>query len=240
MSRNVPIIINTRDRLSPLLLLLDWLEQQQQTNIWLCDNASTYPPMVEFLSTTQHHVVRLEFNLGHRAPWLSGLVAELGFNTHFVVSDPDVVPTGECPGDLFELFATTLDQHPEIDKIGLSLKIDDLPDHYRHKHDVLTWEQQFWNSVYIPGFFKADVDTTFAVYRPGSGHQNGNSLRSVAPYSARHMPWYDDSSQSNAELEYYVQHADPLIINWDHITLPASLRAHLQKLRSQSAPSNRH
>ena len=72
----------------------------------------------------KHHVVRLGFNLGHRAPWLSGLVAEHGYNTHFVVTDPDVVPTGDCPSDLFEKFAVTLDQHPEIDKIGLSLKID--------------------------------------------------------------------------------------------------------------------
>ena len=68
MSRTLPIIINTRDRLSPLLLLLEWLEKCGQTNIWLCDNASTYPPMVDFLSTTKHNVVRLGFNLGHRAP----------------------------------------------------------------------------------------------------------------------------------------------------------------------------
>jgi hypothetical protein len=36
-----------------------------------------------------------------------------------------------------------------------------------------------------------------------------------------------------------VQHADALIINWDHAVLPASLRAHLQLLRKQhSAPVN--
>jgi hypothetical protein len=99
---------------------------------------------------------------------------------------------------------------------------------------VLTWEQQFWNTPYIDGFYKADVDTTFAVYRPGDGHQNGNSLRSMEPYSARHMPWYEDSSRPNAELDFYIKHADPLIINWDHVTLPASLRAHLQQLRNQS------
>ena len=237
MSRTLPIIINTRDRLSPLLLLLEWLEKCGQTNIWLCDNASTYPPMVEFLSTTKHNVVHLGFNLGHRAPWLSGLVAEHGYNTHFVVTDPDVVPTDDCPSDLFEKFAVTLDQHPEIDKIGLSLKIDDLPDHYRHKNDVITWEQQFWTTTYVEGFYKADVDTTFAVYRPGGGHQNGNSLRSMAPYSARHMPWYEDSVTTNAELDFYIKNADPLIINWDHITLPASLRAHLQQLRGQSSTS---
>jgi hypothetical protein len=49
------------------------------------------------------------------------------------------------------------------------------------------------------------------------------------------MPWYEDSSRPNAELDFYIKHADPLIINWDHVTLPASLRAHLQQLRNQSA-----
>jgi hypothetical protein len=51
------------------------------------------------------------------------------------------------------------------------------------------------------------------------------------------MPWYEDSAATNSELDFYIKNADPLIINWDHITLPASLRAHLQQLRGQSSTS---
>lgn len=72
--RQYPVIITVRDRLSCLRQLLNWLEGAEQHEIWLCDNASTFPPLVEFLKTTKHNVVYNNFNLGHRAPWLSGLV----------------------------------------------------------------------------------------------------------------------------------------------------------------------
>ena len=86
-----PIIINVRDRLEPLRDLVSWLERIGQENIWLNDNASTYEPMVDYLDASPHHVVRHSTNLGHRSPWLSGLVTRLGLKHHFVVTDPDVV-----------------------------------------------------------------------------------------------------------------------------------------------------
>ena len=42
MTRQYPIIVIVRDRLSHLQQLLAWLDNVGQRNIWLCDNASTY------------------------------------------------------------------------------------------------------------------------------------------------------------------------------------------------------
>jgi hypothetical protein len=89
--------------------------------------------------------------------------------------------------------------------------------------------------VYWPGFYKAPIDTTFAMYRPGLGHQNGNSLRSAPPYTARHLPWYQDFANLSEEDEYYVKHSDHLITNWNTDKLPASVRAQLTKLRAQQS-----
>ena len=200
--RQYPVIITVRDRLSCLQRLLSWLEEAGQKDVWLCDNGSSYPPLVEFLKTTNHHVVFNKFNLGHRAPWLSGLVPQLGNEKYFIVSDPDVVPDENTPSDVFEIFEHMLHSNPKIDKVGFSLRIDDLPDHFIHKSDVITWETQFWQEVYWPGFYKAPIDTTFAMYRPGLGHQNGNSLRSAPPYTARHLPWYQDFVNLSEEDEY--------------------------------------
>lgn len=102
--RQYPVIITVRDRLSCLQNLLRWLEQNGQNDIWLCDNDSSYPPLVEFLQNTKHKVVYNKFNLGHRAPWLSGLVPELGNERYFIISDPDVVPDAGTPNDVFEVF----------------------------------------------------------------------------------------------------------------------------------------
>ena len=237
MTTQYPVIINVRDRLSALLDLVAWLEKVGQENIWICDNASTYEPLVDFLHSTDHNVVFNEVNLGHRGPWLSGLVTELGLNSPFIVTDDDVVPSAECPSNALDLFHSTLIQHPDIDKVGFSLRLDDLPSCYAHRNEVILWESQFWQHVHPSGFFVAEIDTTFAMYRAGEGHQNNRALRSKPPYVARHMPWYQDSSHPTEEQCFYVEHADSLIINWDKKVLPASLRAHLQLLRNQHRES---
>lgn len=235
-----PIIIITRDRLESLRQLVLWLESVGQKNIWFCDNSSAYPPLVDYLKSSPYNVRFNEINFGHRAPWLSGLVTELGLDTHFVVTDPDVVPCGECPPDVLDVFKQVLTDHPDIDKVGFSLRIDDLPDHYEHAENVRVWESQFWVNTYIPGFYFAPIDTTFAMYRPGENHQNAKSLRAAPPYMARHMPWYQDSANPTDELTYYLEHADSLIINWDRKVLPASLRAHLLQMTAQHSTTQRN
>lgn len=222
-----PVIINVRDRLTPLCELVSWLERVGQRDIWLCDNDSTYEPLVEYLRHTPHHVVRNGTNLGHRAPWLSGLVTELGLDRPFIVTDPDVVPSEECPDDALEVFHDVLMRSKGVDKVGFSLRIDDLPRHYEHRDAVIGWERQFWRERHPSGFWQAAIDTTLAVYRAGEHHRNDRALRSPHPYVARHMPWYQDSANPDAEQTYYSEHADSLIINWDRKKLPASLRAHL-------------
>jgi hypothetical protein len=176
-------------------------------------------------------VIRNELNLGHRGPWLSGLVTELGEETAFVVTDPDVIPVETCPRDALDSFHNTLRDYPEVDKVGFSLRIDDIPNHYAHRDDVILWESQFWKDIHPSGFYNAEIDTTFALYRAGEGHQNNRALRSPLPYTAIHYPWYQNSQLPTAEQIYYVEHADSLIINWDKKVLPASLRAHLEILR---------
>ena len=237
MKRQYPIIITVRDRVTDLQSLLSWLEDVGQREIWLCDNASTYPPTVKFLADTRYQVVYNHQNLGHRAPWLSGLVAELGADRPFVVTDPDVVPCATCPFDALDYFSDTLQTHHDMDKVGFSLRIDDLPEHYRHRDEVITWERQFWTNQFAPGLFFAPIDTTFAMYRPGVGHQNSRSLRTQPPYEAHHMPWYENTSAPTPEQQYYVTHADRLISNWNSDRIPANVRAQLKVLPSQGNTS---
>jgi len=234
--KQYPIIITTRDRLEPLLQLVAWLEKIGQKNIWFCDNQSTYPPLIEYLKTTKYQVRFNEINLGHRGPWLSGLVPELGSDEYFVVTDPDVVPCAECPSDVLSVFEAMLDADPNLGKVGFGLKIDDLPEHYEHAANVRLFESQFWSIPYSPGFYRAPIDTTFAMYPPFDGNQSPHHLRSGPPYMARHVPWYQDSANPPADASYYIEHADSLIINWERKVLPATLRAQLLTLAAQQSP----
>ena len=215
-----PVIINVRDRLDPLRQLVEWLQAAGQQELYLLDNASTYPPLLEWLDQTRHTVVRSERNFGHRGPWLSGLVPRLGHDRCFVVTDPDVVPDEDCPLDALQHFRALFDEVPIVDKVGFGLRIDDLPDHNEHKAQIIAWEHRFWEREVVPDAYGAAIDTTFALYRPGRGHWYLNSLRTGPPYVARHLSWYIDSANLSEEQRYYRQHADPLTSNWDLEEVP--------------------
>lgn len=221
MTGQYPVFIPVRDRVTPLRELIEWLERAGQDEIWLVDNASSYAPLLEYLTDTPHHVVRLEHNLGHRSPWMSGTVQRHAHGRYFVVSDPDVVPDGDCPLDALDHFRALLDRHAGFHKAGFGLRIDDLPDTYRLADEVRDWEARFWHDEVEPGVFHADIDTTFALYRPIAGrHAEHLSLRTGPPYVARHLPWYVDSAALSDEERYYREHADPSISNWDRDQLP--------------------
>lgn len=221
MTEQYPVFIPVRDRVTPLRRLVDWLERAGQEQIWLIDNASTYEPLLDELARSPHHVVRLEHNLGHRSPWLSGTVQRHAHRRWFVVSDPDVVPDEGCPLDALDHLRAAIERHHGYHKAGLGLRIDDLPAHYPLAEQVRSWEARFWEHELEPGVYHANVDTTFAMYAPlDVRHRDDHSLRTGSPYVARHLPWYADPSALSDEDRYYRQHADPTMSNWDRDQLP--------------------
>lgn len=225
---DIPVFINARDRVSPLRTLVAWLERAGCSRIIVVDNASTYPPLLKYLDGLDHPVVRLKDNLGQAAPWLSGVIdrfVEPG--ERYAETDPDVVPDEGCPLDALEHFDRLLDEYPEVYKVGFGLRIDDLPDRYRHREAVRRWESRYWTDEVAPGVYRAPVDTTFALYRAGVPLAMEPALRTGPPYVARHLPWYADSRRPNRELTYYLEHAKAGINNWDASTIPGRVATHV-------------
>jgi hypothetical protein len=105
-----------------------------------------------------------------------------------------------------------------LHKVGFSLKIDDLPECYEKKDNVIQWESQFYKNEVMKGVFKASIDTTFALHRPWTkvGCMTGltKHYRVDYPYQARHLPWYEDSKHLSDESMYYYIHVKPNINNW--------------------------
>ena len=201
--RNVPVIINSYNRLTYLLELLSWLQRAGMSNIYILDNASTYPPLLSFYERTRYRIVRLGYNAGAFAFWSTALYAMIRTD-FYIYTDPDVMPTEDCPLDCIEYFLAQLRSHKCYIKIGFGLKIDDLPNCYNGKQDVIDHEREFWSAEISPGIFSAPVDTTFALYRPYCrGGWWVPALRTGAPYLARHLPWYADSKNETEEDRYY-------------------------------------
>ena len=213
--KNVPIVVVCRDRLTPLLELLHWLDKAGYRRVILVDNGSTYEPLVEFFGTTEAEVVRLDANVGHIAPWRPEVRARLDPDGPLVVTDCDVVPDESCPPDVVEHLAGLLLRYAGVVKAGLGLRIDDLPDSYPLKSEVQSWESQFWETEIAPGVFRAPVDTTFALCRsPLDGHLLEPAVRTGPPYVGRHLPWYAETSRPTDEERYYLEHAERALTHW--------------------------
>jgi hypothetical protein len=228
VSGAIPVFINARDRVSPLAEQLAWLERAGVQRIIVVDNASTYEPLLDFLNSTPHEVVRLSENIGHLAPWQAGVIRDrVRPEERYVETDPDVVPDEHCPLDALDYFGELLDRFPEVNKVGFGLRIDDLPRRYRHAEAVRRWESRFWTDEIVPGVFRAPIDTTFALYRAGAPVTMEPSLRTGAPYLARHLPWYYDSLRPTAEQQYYLDHAASGVNSWDGTQISNHIAGHV-------------
>jgi len=232
----VPIYIISFNRLGYLKQLIEWLENAGYTDIHILDNDSRYPPLLEYLAKCPHHVHRMSKNYGHLVLWESGEFDEVIKHKNFVLSDCDVVPVEDCPANVVELLSSILERYPNFTKVGLSLKIDDLPDHYELKPNVLEWEAPFWENVVEDGaLYEAAVDTTFAYYRPGISPQNRKwwrSLRSATPLTARHLPWYCNTSAPSEEERFYQSNLKEMSSQWS-VTDPVLLKEQNIKLQTE-------
>ncbi len=204
----IPIIINNFNRLEYLKILLDGLEKRNYTNIYILDNQSTYPPLLDFYKATKHHVIFLEKNYGFRALWKSKLYKKFTGN-YFVYTDSDLEIIDDCPENFLEIFRNKLTNDKMCSKVGFSLKIDDLPDHYNQKQTVIAWEKKFYSKPSLDKkYYKAPIDTTLALYRPYSfkhiRSEHSKIYRAAAPFQVKHLPWYIDDNNLSEENQYYI------------------------------------
>lgn len=197
---NPPVFLNVRDRVGPLRELVAWLERAGLDRIVLLDNASTYPPLLDYLAASPHEVVRLGANLGSRAIWRANLVP----TEAFVYSDPDVVPIAECPLDVIDRLWVALQAFPRFDKSALGLYLEDVPESL----PCLEWERSLVSPgrELANGVFGSLVDTTFALYNPGAEFSY-EGIRLGFPCQARHISasWYPDLF--SGEDAYYLERA---------------------------------
>jgi hypothetical protein len=213
-----------RDRLTMARQLADHLAATGCTPI-LVDNASTYPPLLDWYYRCPYKVHRLAENRGHLCVWRERLPEFYGCN-RYIVTDHDL-DLSLVPNDYLQVLTRGLDTNPWAVKAGLSLELDDLPDN-QSARDKREWESQFWAKPLTTGYYQAFVDTTLALYdhtrlaptlpqelTPGNIYRNPflNAVRTLRPYTARHLPWYLPTERAllDPEERYYVEHCDPAI-----------------------------
>ena len=206
--KSIPIIINNYNRLSTLKLLINSLEKRGYSNIYIIDNRSTFKPLLAYYKSTPYKVFRLKKNVGFRSLWKTNLWYRFMFNYH-VYTDSDVLLVDDCPDKFLEYFYDLLQKYPDVFKVGCSLQINDLPDNYDKKSEVIHWEKQFYKKEKEQDIFVAPIDTTLALYRPfhrkGKCDGSDEMLRVNHPFQLKHLPWYMDSSNLSEEEKFYIK-----------------------------------
>jgi GT2 family glycosyltransferase len=231
----IPVFIVCFERIDALKQLVRWLERHNMKHIVFIDNDSSYPRLLNYYEQTPYQVLRLYRNTGHTAPWSLGIARVLVPHGFYIVTDPDVIPTEECPSDFMEHFLGLHEQFAAYQKVGFGLRIDDLPDNYPLKRPVIEWESQFWKQTLAPEIYEAGVDTTFAVYKPFTySYMLHPSIRTGKPYVARHLPWYHNPNDTTEEDIYYKFRADRSVNSWNTGELPERYAKEMKKQKATS------
>lgn len=207
--KKIPIIINNRNRITYLLKLIQSLEKRGYLNIHIIDNNSDYPPLLDYYKICPYPVYRLDSNVGYMALWKTDIYKKF-IKDYYVYTDSDVVPVDECPDNFMEFFLDTIKKYINAEKVGFSLKIDDLPDSFLNKEKVIEWEKHFYEKRKDELLYLAPIDTTFALYRPFIKKDiihTHVTFRTAFPYTMRHLPWYVDDQNLSKEDDYYIKNS---------------------------------
>jgi len=215
--KRIPILIPVFNSLTYLKSMVSQLRRFGFEEIIAIDNASTFPPLLDYLSpgSSDLSVIRLEENKGPHNVFLDPKNLR-SLPDHFCITDPDLELNPALPEDFIcELVALT-EKH-QVGKAGLALNISDWSKMRHEKfrigaadYQIWEWEAQFWKNPV--GFtstgdevYSAAVDTTFAVYNKRffdpAEHLKG--VRVGGRYSCRHLPWYKDRIVPSEEEAFY-------------------------------------
>ncbi len=235
---SIPIFILSFNQVTYLKKLVGWLSTAGYRNVCIVDSHSTYQPLLQYYNEleaqTSVKLVRRAENTGRLALWEEGLLERYRVTGPFVYTDSDVVPDESCPTDVVGYLAALLREDSRVCKAGLGLRIDNLPKSYKFHREVFDWERQFWRSPVARGLFLGGIDTTFALYRPGSQFAMQPALRTGWPYLARHEPWYADTAHPTEEQKSYAAAIEPTVRgHWTRSILPGWLQTTVDTSRSK-------
>ncbi len=215
--KRIPILIPVFNSVTYLKSMVSQLRRYGFEEIIAIDNASSFPPLLDYLSQSSRDlsVIRLEENKGPHNLFLDPKNL-LSLPDHFCITDPDLELNPSLPEDfVYELISLT--EKYRVGKAGLALDISDWSKMRHEKfrigaadYQIWEWEAQFWKNPI--GFtstgdevYSAAVDTTFAVYNKRffdpADHLKG--VRVGGKYTCRHLPWYKDRIVPPEEEAFY-------------------------------------
>lgn len=200
MLQKIKAVIVNRNLVTTLKNTVDFLSKDPRVEVIILDQQSTYPPLLEYYKT--QNVIYNGSNDGPNSAWSIKHLSDY----HYIVADSDCI-YDDIPSDWLDKMLWCLN-NSKHNKVGFSLKIDDLPDN-TIANQAKEHESKFWTNKCEFGWV-ADLDTTFSLYRAGKGFQY-QAIRLFEPYTIKHTPWYLEENMTD-EWKYYLQHSSGISV----------------------------
>lgn len=174
------------------------------------DNASTYAATRSYLKSAER-VVEVKYlgeNFGYSCWSQPSIYA--GLPDRFFLSDPDLQWNARLPSD-FPAILERLFSELDASQVGFALDLSDAgamfqDADYFEGRSIPDWESQFWATrLAHPSYelYRAPIDTTFHFL--DKAHRSGPQVRVAGDFSAKHLPWYRDTTISpHDRLHMYV------------------------------------
>lgn len=210
IDKSIPVIIINYNRCQTLMQMVDWLLQlDDEVSIIILDNASTYPPLLKYYDSLDLPNVQVKrFQKNHKLDRMIAISQTMQQYDYYIVTDADLAPYPTTKKDILSRMKAMLEKHKDINHIGASLSIEDIPDHYPLKEAVQKWEGQFWTHPREENVYEALIDTTFGMYRGDSYLMElYPALRLGKDYSLKHVDWYVDPSNLSHENLFNINSA---------------------------------
>jgi hypothetical protein len=221
LQMDIPVFIPCFNAVTYVRSMVEQLRARGLRRLFLVDNASTYPPMREYLEAPGPGVTVIfqPENKGPHDVFLDPANLAL-LPQFFCVTDPDLLLNPAMPEDFLAQLAA-LTERLSVGKAGAAVDIAD-PAALRQEDFLIEgrlwkiweWEDQFWREPLepLPGgdpVFRADIDTTFALYnkRFFNIDHRLKAVRVAGRYTCRHLPWYKDVGLPEEEEQYYRNHS---------------------------------
>lgn len=205
---SVPVVINNRNRYTTTKNMVDkLLSINPDEQIIILDNDSSYPPLLtwykDIIKNPKYKTVSVHFhkNEGHLAFWNVGMHKNF-FAKFFVYTDSDIELNEHFPNDWKIIMFNLWCKYQK--KVALALRIDDLPDHYRYKNQVIRNEGRWWLDEVEPNVYNADTDTTFFLMEISDDNPYESVRIARHDMIARHVPWYHDLANLDEEERFYL------------------------------------
>ena len=217
LSDSFPIIIPSFNNPTYLTRMIAQLTALRCSNIYVFDNASTFPKMLDCLDKLEHAgitIIRSRKNIGPKFFLNRHFYASLP--DIFILTDPDLLLNTEMPENFMHKLYEVSERH-KVGKVGFALDISDIK-HFRQElfridgrdFKIWEWEKQFWQREIglldqVDSIYDADIDTTFALYnkRYFDPKKCRVALRVAGRFTCKHLPWYETHGIPEDELSFY-------------------------------------